>query len=93
MWESVIMFEETFTQLIIINAINSNLIILVGIFEYLLLFSALAFIGLLIWSSVLYSKEKKLNPTSKKYLPRVIGFSYGFILAVIALLLFFIYLS
>ena len=56
------------------------------------LFSA-CFLGLLIWSIILFIRNKKHDPTSQKFLPRVLGFSFALALSVIGLALTFVYLG
>jgi len=47
------------------------------------------FLGLLIWSIVLYIREKKIVSTSRKYLPRLLGFSFALALSIISCVLFY----
>jgi len=56
-------------------------------------FFSACFLGLLIWSIVLFLRNKKLNSTSRTFLPRILGFSFALALSIIGLALSFVYLG
>ena len=56
-------------------------------FQFFFLFTSAIFLGLLVWTIVLYVREKKKDPFSRKYLPRLLGFLFALLLSVIGLTL------
>ena len=89
------MFEEIFEYFSINNpiGINRGLLALSIITQLFFLLSTITFLSLLIWSSVLFRRQKKLDPLNRKYLPRVRGFSLAFVLVAIGFVLSVWYLS
>ena len=53
--------------------------------QFFFYFTSLIFLGLFIWSIVLYVREKKKDPSSRKYLPRLLGFLFALLLSVVGL--------
>ena len=53
---------------------------------FFLIISAV-FLGLLIWTIVLFVRERKKDPSSRRYLPRLLGFSFALLLSVVGLTL------
>jgi len=77
--EYYFMFEKLFEYFSINNP--SQLIWPLALTIFLLVFSFvswLTFLGLLIWSIIKMIRERKINPSSKKYLPRLLGFCFLF---------------
>jgi len=54
--------------------------------QFFFYFTSLVFLGLLIWSVVLYVREKKKNPSSRKYLPRLLGFLFALLLSIVGMI-------
>jgi len=82
------MFEKFFEYFSINNP--SQLIWPLALTIFLQIFSFvswLTFLGLLIWSIIKMIRERKINPSSKKYLPRLLGFLFSF-LVFLALFIF-----
>jgi len=48
-------------------------------------FSSIIFLSFFIWSLVLFAREKKKNPSSRRYLPRILGFLFALLLSVVGL--------
>ena len=89
------MFEK-FIEFFSINnpvGINRPLIVMASVTQWFFLLSSVTFLGLLIWSIILYVREKKLDTAKPRFLPRVLGFSSALILTVIGLALSLVYLS
>jgi len=61
--------------------------------QILSVFFSACFLGLLIWSLVLFLRTRKLNPSSRRFLPRIFGFSFALALAVTGLALSLVYLG
>ncbi|NHJ87767.1 MAG: hypothetical protein FK734_20060 [Asgard group archaeon] len=87
------MIRELWHEFTINNPINTGLLILGVTYQWFFLLTTLTMLSLLIWSIILFTRIRKQNPTSEKYLPRVIGFTCGFVLAAVGLTLGLIYLS
>ncbi|MBN1330920.1 MAG: hypothetical protein JXA54_15720 [Candidatus Heimdallarchaeota archaeon] len=81
-----------FIGMAINNPQDYNFIKLVNSIYLSLLFLGIIFMSLMIWSAVLYSRERKANFESRKYLPRVIGFSISVLLVILAMILFQIFI-
>jgi len=62
-------------------------IYLYGAFQILLLVSSVTFLSLFIWSLVLFIREKRIDSTSRRFLPRLLGFLFAMLLCVAGLTL------
>jgi hypothetical protein len=82
------LFQEFITYYIIQNpvAINPYHKLLSTLFLGGSIFSII-FLGLFVWSFVLFLQVKKLDSASNKFLPRVLGFSFAFVLAFVCFIL------
>ena len=89
------MFEKIIEFFSINNpiGINRGLLALGIITQCFFLLTAIAFLSLLNWSTVLFRRQKKFDPSNRKYLPRIRGFSIAFVLASIGFALSVWYLS
>ena len=56
-------------------------------FQILLLVSSVTFLSLFIWSLVLFIRERKLDPLSRRFLPRLLGFLFAMLLCVVGVTL------
>ena len=57
----------------------------IDIFQIIFLITSGIFLGLLIWTIVLFVRERKKDPTSQRYLPRLLGFLFALLLSVVGL--------
>ena len=55
--------------------------------QYFFLFTSAIFLGLLVWTIVLFVRERKKDPSSRRYLPRLLGFSFALLFSVVGLIL------
>ena len=55
-------------------------------FQFFFLFTSAIFLGLLVWTIVLYVREKKKDPFSRKFLPRLLGFLFALLLSVVGMI-------
>ena len=55
------------------------------IFQILFLITSAIFLGLLIWAIVLFVRERKKGPSSRRYLPRLLGFLIALLLSVVGM--------
>jgi len=55
------------------------------IFQILFLITSPIFLGLLIWAIVLFVRERKKDPSSRRYLPRLLGFLIALLLSVVGM--------
>ena len=58
---------------------------LTAFLQYFFLFSSIIFLGLFIWSIVLFVHEKKKDSSSRRYLPRLLGFLFALLFSVVGL--------
>ena len=84
----------TFIQRILLDYFSINNIsqptwedYLEAFFQYFFLFTSAIFLGLLVWTIVLFVRERKKDPTSRRYIPRLLGFLFALLLSVIGLTL------
>jgi len=54
--------------------------------QFFFYFTSLLFLGLLIWNIVLFVREKKKDSSSRRYLPRLLGFSFALLFSVVGLI-------
>ena len=81
---SILLFEIIFVPFSIINNIQLTWLA-TDIFQLLFLITSAIFLGLFIWAIVLFVRERKKDPTSRKYLPRFLGFLFALLLSVVGL--------
>ncbi|NHK32568.1 MAG: hypothetical protein FK730_14540, partial [Asgard group archaeon] len=75
------MFEEVLHFYTINNPdFPTGLFILYALTQLFFMLSSALFLGLFIWSIVLFVRERKQNPTSRKFLPRLFGFLFTFLI-------------
>ena len=58
---------------------------LTAFLQYFFLITSVVFLGLLVWTIVLFVREKTKDPTSRRYLPRLLGFLFALLLSVVGL--------
>jgi len=78
------LFEIIFDPFSIINNIQLTWDAY-DIFQFIFLITSAVFLGLFIWTIVLFVREKKKDSTSRRYLPRLLGFLFALLLSVVGL--------
>lgn len=68
------MFEEVIIFYFINNIQPTPLTILYDLTQWFFMLSFALFLGLFIWSIILFIRERRQNPTSRKIFPRLLGF-------------------
>ena len=80
------LIEILFDFLFIINNIQLTWQV-IDVFQIFFLITSIVFLGLLVWTIVLFVRERKKDPTSRRFLPRLLGFIFALLLSVIGLTL------
>ncbi|NPD90552.1 MAG: hypothetical protein HGN29_17710 [Asgard group archaeon] len=78
------LIEIIFDFLFIINNIQLTWQA-IDVFQIFFLIISIVFLGLLIWTIILFVREKKKDPLSRRYLPRLLGFLFALLLSVIGM--------